>query len=171
MPDGWLTNRYNYRIVRMWGEDPEPYLSGGVNLVPFAPLANVAEAQLPALVERMAARINAESQERALKLWTATYLLMGLCYSEELVSQLLEGVHDMQESTTYQAILREGRKEGRITEAQQVLIRQGTRRFGKPGAAISAALEAIRDVERLEALCERIIDPDVRDWDNLLGAP
>ena len=37
MPDGWLTNRYNYRVVRLWGEDPEPYLTAGVNLVPLAP--------------------------------------------------------------------------------------------------------------------------------------
>ncbi len=35
-------------------------MSGGVSLVPLAPLANVAEAQLPELVERMAARINTE---------------------------------------------------------------------------------------------------------------
>jgi hypothetical protein len=34
-----------------------------------------------------------------------------------------------------------------------------------------AAIEAIRDVDRLEALCERIRDSDVRDWNNLLGAP
>ena len=41
MPDGWQTNRYNYRVVRLWGEDPEPYLTAGVNLVPLAPLTNV----------------------------------------------------------------------------------------------------------------------------------
>jgi len=97
---------------------------------------------------------------------------MGLCYSEELVSRLLEGVLNMQESTTYQAILREGRNEGliegRITGEQQLLVRQGTKRFGKPDTPILAAIEAIRDVERLEALGERILDPDVRDWDNLL---
>ncbi len=23
MPDGWLTNRYHYRVVRLWTEDPE----------------------------------------------------------------------------------------------------------------------------------------------------
>ena len=173
MPDGWLTNRYNYRVLRLWGEAPEPYLTAGVNLVPLAPLANVAEGELPGLVERMAARINAEPRPRSVKLWTATYLLMGLCYSEELVSRLLEGVHNMQESTTYQAILREGlkkgREEGRITEAQHFLVRQGTKRFGKPNAAVLAAIDAIPDVERLEALGDRIIDPDVRDWDSLLG--
>jgi len=106
MPDGWQTNRYNYRVVRVWGEDPEPYLTAGVNLVPLAPLANVAVEALPGLVRCMAARIDSEPEPRAAKLWTATYLLMGLRYSEELASQLLEGVQKMQESTTYQAILR-----------------------------------------------------------------
>jgi predicted transposase YdaD len=94
--------------------------------------------------------------------------------TEELVSQLLEGVANMHESTTYQAILREGRKEGliegRITGEQQILIRQGTKRFGKPDAAILAAIKAIRDVERLETLGERIIDRAVNDWDSLLGS-
>jgi len=183
MPDGWETNRYNYRVVRLWGEDPEPYLTAGVNLVPLAPLTNVTAEELPSLVRRMAGRISAEPRPRALKLWTAAYLLMGLCYSEEVVSQLLEGVLGMQESTTYQAILREGRQEGlvegrqegliegRITGEQQLLIRQGTKRFGRPDPAILEAIEAICDVERLEALGERIVDPDVRDWNSLLGAP
>jgi hypothetical protein len=59
-------------------------------LLPLAPLANVDEEVLPGLVQRMAVRINAEREPRALKLWTATYLLMGLCYSENVVSHLLE---------------------------------------------------------------------------------
>jgi len=125
------------------------------------------------LVQRMAARINAEPRPRAAKLWTATYLLMGLRYSEELAMHLLEGVESMQESTTYQAILREGRDEGliegRLTGERQLLIRQGTKRFGKPDAAILAAIEAIHEVERLEILGERILDPDVHDWGGLLG--
>jgi predicted transposase YdaD len=78
----------------------------------------------------------------------------------------------MQESTTYQAILREGRNagliEGRIAGEQRVLIRQGTKKFGPPDAATLAAIEAIRDVERLEALCERMLDSDVRDWRELV---
>jgi len=171
MTDGWQTNRYNYRVVRLWTEDPESYLAAGVNLVPLAPLANVKVEALTGLVRRMAARIDSEPRPRADKLWTATYLLMGLRYSEELASQLLEGVQKMQESTTYQAILREGRNEGRITGEQQLLVRLATKRFGKPDTPVLTAIEAIRDVERLEALGERILDPDVRDWNSLLGAP
>jgi hypothetical protein len=174
MPDGSLTNLYNYRVVRLWQEGSDSYVTAGVNLVPLAPLAAVAENELPGLVQKMAARINAEPPVRSAKLWTATYLLMGLSYSEEVVAQLLEGVMNIQESTTYQAILRDGRQEGliegRVTGEQQLLIRLGTKRFGEPDAATVSAIEATRDVERLETLGERILDPDVRDWNSLLNA-
>jgi hypothetical protein len=146
-------------------------MAGGVNLVPLAPLTNVAEDALPGLVQRMADRINAEPEPRAAMLWTATYLLMGLRFSNEVATHLLEGVQNMQESTTYQAILKEGVDKGRITGEQQLLIRVGTKKFGEPDAATLAAVEAIRDVERLEALGERIIDPEIRDWNSLLRAP
>ncbi len=170
MRDGWRTNQYNYRVVRMWSEDPEPYLTSGVNLVPLAPLTNVREDELPALVRRMEGRISAEPRPSAAKLWTAAYLLMGLRYSQEAASQLLEGVLDMQESTTYQAILKKGRKEGHVTGEQRLLILQGTERFGKPDDATLAAIEAIDDIERLEALGVRIVHQDVRDWKDLLSS-
>jgi len=169
-PDGWQTNRYNYQVVRLWQEDPEPYLTAQVNLVPLAPLTNVPESEeaLRGLVRRMAERINAEPQPRAAKLWTATCLLMGLRFSEELAFQLLEGVQNMRESTTYQAILREGRQEGKVEGEQELLLRQGTKRFGEPDAATIAALEAIQDIDRLGALGERILDPNIQDWNDLL---
>jgi len=46
LPDGWQTNRYNYRVVRLWMEDPESYLTAGVGLVPLAPLTEVSEEDL-----------------------------------------------------------------------------------------------------------------------------
>ena len=100
--------------------------------------------------------------------------LRGLCCAEELMSWMLESLHNMRESTTYQAILRkgweQGFEEGRMEGAQQFLIRVGTKRFGKPETAFLTAIEAIRDVERLESLCDRIVDLDVRDWETLLRA-
>jgi hypothetical protein len=96
MRDGRRTNLYNYRVVRMWIEDPEPYLTSAINLVPLAPLTNVAEDELPSLVRLMEGRIGAEPRSSALKLWTAAYLLMGLRYTIKMVSRLLEGVLDMQ---------------------------------------------------------------------------
>jgi predicted transposase YdaD len=122
LPDGWLANQYNYRVVRIWQDDPEAYLTAGVNLVPLAPLTNIAEEALPGLVQRMADRINAEPQPRAAMLWTATYLLLGLRFSNDFAYHLLEGVHNMQESTTYQAILEEGRNEGLVEGRNEGLV-------------------------------------------------
>jgi hypothetical protein len=73
---------------------------------------------------------------------------MGVRYPDDLVNQLLEGIQTMRESTTYQAILREGR----ITGEQKLLLRLGTKRFGEPDATTVAAIEAIQDIDRLEAL-------------------
>ncbi len=173
LPDGSLTNRYNYRVVRLWREDPELYLTGGVNLVPLAPLTDVAEADLPGLVRRMAERIHPEPEPRADMLWIAALLLMGYRYDETLATRLVKGVwKNMRDSTTYQAILKEGRQEGviegQISEARRLLLRQGTRRFGTPDVAIVAAIEAIRDVDRLESLSDRIVDATATDWDDLL---
>ena len=175
MPDGRFTNRYDYHVVRLWQEKVESFLNAGVGLVPLAPLTDVPEADLPRIVGRMAERINAEPRPRAAKLWTATYLLMGLRYSDELTDSLLEGVQTMQESTTYQKILREGRAEGqkmgRITEAQRLLLLLGEIRFGVPEARPRSAIEAIQDIERLERMSKRILDADIRDWDGLLDEP
>jgi hypothetical protein len=90
-------------------------------------------------------------------------------------------VQAVKASTIYQKILREGLSEGyalayilgfaqgRIEEAQRIVLRQGTKRFGAPEAVVLAALEDIRDINRLEDLIERSFDADVRDWDGLLG--
>ena len=166
LPDGWLTNRYNYRVLRQWKEDPESYLTAGVGLVPAAPLTDVPEADLPGLVRRMAERINGEPRSRVARLWTATYLLMGLRFSDELTFSLLEAVQAMHESTTYRKII----NDGRLEEARRFLIRLGTKRFREPDATTVSALEAIRDIDRLEAIGERIVEPDLHGWEDLLQA-
>ncbi len=147
-----------------------------MELVPLAPLADVQEQDLPGLVARMADRINREPRPRADMLWTATYLLMGLRFSDDVTYSLLEGIQNMQESTTYQRILREGREEGLkkglqegILAVQRLALRLGRRRFSEPDAATIAQIEAIQDIDRLEALVDRALDPDVHDWDQLLG--
>ena len=52
---------------------------------------------------------------------------------------------------------------------RQVLYMQGLRRFGKPDAAIVAALETIKcDLSYLSVACMRMVDPDVRTWEDLM---
>jgi predicted transposase YdaD len=82
----------------------------------------------------------------------------------------------MRESTTYQAILREGADKGRnegliegsIREARRLLILLGEDRFGAPDPATRSAIEAIRDLEHLENLSRRLVDPRIDNWNDLL---
>jgi predicted transposase YdaD len=169
LPDGRPTNRYDYQVVRLWKEPADSFLNVGVELVPLAPLSDVEEQQLPELVHKMADRINSLDSGRAAKLWTACYLLMGLRYPDDIIEKLLEGVQTVKDSTTYQKILRDGQVKGRTDEARRIVLRQGTKRFGEPEAAVLAVLEDIRDIDRLEDLVERSFDANVHNWDGLLG--
>src|SRR5208283_3896656 len=168
-----------FRVVRTRERPAEEILAGGLATLPLAPLARVKENELPAVVQAMRQRLDREAtRSQAGMLWTATYVLMGLTYSDELIDRLIEGVQSMKESVTYQKILREGRDEGRdegraegrvegrAEEARRILRRQGTRRFGKPDTHIEAALDAIADLERLEQMSDRILK--VKSWDELL---
>ena len=66
----------------------------------------------------------------------------------------------MKESTTYQAILDEGRAEGeakgraegRAEGERLLLLRLGRERLGEPAAAVAAAIEAIADAGRIERM-------------------
>ena len=77
----------------------------------------------------------------------------------------------MRESTTYQAILREGRPKGRLKgrsrKPERILFRLGRKRFGQPKAAIKAKIEALTDLDRLEQLSDRVLD--AKSWDELIG--
>jgi hypothetical protein len=57
---------------------------------------------------------------------------------------------------------------GGIEQARRML-RLGRIRFGEPGEATLAAINAIADLERLESLAERLLQ--VNTWDELLAAP
>jgi hypothetical protein len=67
----------------------------------------------------------------------------------------------MTESSTYQAILAEGRAE----EARRILLELGGKRFGPPDRRTRAALAQITDLERLERYIGRVYD--VESWDDL----
>lgn len=79
----------------------------------------------------------------------------------------------MKESSTYQAIVEEGRQEGRrqgaLIEAKKLLRLVGDRRFGAPDIGIAQAIEAIDDVARLEDMAWRLAD--ATSWQELLGPP
>lgn len=175
-PDEPFDVALRYRILRVWQVPTERWLSGGLGLVPLAPLGEVQLRELPAVIARMKQRLDQEvPRVQAAELWSATYILMGLRYEAALIQTLLQGVVAMQESVTYQAIFREGEAkgkaegltEGKIGEARRMLLVVGRSLLGEPAADVLSALDAITDVERLEKLAEGM--KNASSWRRLLG--
>ncbi len=138
------------------------------------------EAALTPVIHRVAERLEREAtpEERA-TLLAATYVLAGLRVTPEIAERLFQGVRTMKESSTYQAILAEGRTEGRIegrTEGriegriealQKTLLRLGRQQFhNPPSEAVQAAIQAIQDEGRLERMTDRLLT--VSSWQELL---
>ena len=81
------------------------------------------------------------------RVWSATYILMGLRWPRPLTEELFRRVRSMKESVTYQAILEEGEAKGQLAEAKRLLRLQGESRFGPPDKPSVLALEAIPRLE------------------------
>ncbi|MHB1425363.1 MAG: RpnC/YadD family protein [Gemmataceae bacterium] len=161
---------FRYAVVRVWQLAPEPLLRSGLALLPLAPISAVTETELPGIIKRMERRLSSRrGRKQAPLLWGAAYILLGLRYSPALAAQLFRGVLSMKESSTYQAILEEGRSEGAVAEAKKLLRIFGSRRFGDPDAQTVAAIESIEDLMRLENLASRL--EEVKNWQELLGSP
>jgi predicted transposase YdaD len=161
---------FRYDVIRVWELPPERFLGGGLGLVPLAPISAVAEARLPDVLRRMKERFVREAPRSHLgKLWTATYVLMGLRFQESLISNLLEEVIGMEDSVTYQAIIRKGEQKGTIKGMRDVLLLVGQEQFGKPRARVKAAIEALEDPAELQRLSVRLLH--VKSWAELLSLP
>lgn len=153
-----------YRVLRVWQLPVESLLAGGVGTLPLAPVSDVPESRVPDVIRRMKERLNRERRgQLAVKdLWAATYVLLGLRYSQAFARLLFQEVLGMKESTTYQAII----QEGRLAEARHIILRLGQKRFGRVDDATESLLNAIDDVQRLEELSERVYE--VANWQELL---
>jgi predicted transposase YdaD len=176
--------RFRYGVARLWEIPTEQVLSAPANLLPLAPLTEVSPEELTNVVRRMEARIDREvAREERATVWTTTFLLLGLKYDREFATQLLKGVRQMKESSTYQWILEQGIERGieqgiergieqgieagRATEARQMLLLLGRKRLGEPDAPTLAALEALSDPNQLESLALRLFE--VESWEELLN--
>src|SRR5579884_2476624 len=140
-----------YRVIRVWQLPVEQLLAGGVGTLPLAPISDVSEARVPDIIREMKQRLAGENRQRATDLWAATFVLLGLRYSDAFLNLLFQEVLGMEESTTYQAIIRKGR----LAELRHIVRRLGEKQFGPADEATASALNAIEDVPRLEELCER----------------
>lgn len=71
----------------------------------------------------------------------------------------------MRESSTYQAIL----EEGRLEQSQRLLLLLGRSYCGKASAAIQAVIAGLSDLERLERMIQQA--PKATSWTDLLATP
>jgi predicted transposase YdaD len=169
---------FRYHVLRVWQMAPEPLLTGSLALLPLAPISAVTEADLPGIIQRMERRLRSpRGRRQAQVVWAAAYILLGLRYSPALAAHLFRGVVTMKESSTYQAILEEGRAEGRregrtegaVAEARRVLRLLGDDAFGPPNARAAALIERLNDLARLEELLKRV--RTAGSWQELFGRP
>jgi predicted transposase YdaD len=113
--------------------------------------------------------------QRAQELLTATSILLGLRFSSDIADQLIREATRMKESTVYQAILAEGEAKGRaegevlgeIAEARRTILRLGEKRFGLPDAAIRKRVRETKDLTKLHALEDRLLEAE--SWDELFA--
>ena len=173
---------FRYDIVRVWQQPVDEVLAAGLPVLPLAPVAAVTAEKVPDVLVAISQRLISEtSPEQAATIWAATRVLMGLRYSVEQVEEMVRGVSAMilgirgiEESSVYQDIfakgeakgLVEGRDEGRIEEARQAVLTVGRKKLGPPDEEERMKIATIDNVDRLNALLERILD--VASWEELL---
>lgn len=166
---------FGFEVIRLWEIPADQLLRSSLATAPLAVLGKLPETLgltdgLAAVVWQLAERLEREAVgKQADRLLTAAYILTGLRLKAlDVVRRLFQGVSiAMRESVTYQAILEEGREEGRMRELHRVILRLGRVRFGEADEAVQSEIEAIRDVEALEELSERLVT--VSSWAELLG--
>jgi predicted transposase YdaD len=69
---------FRYLVFKVWEEPPKRFLSGGLALLPFAPISRVTESDLPRVVDHLQNRVmqEADTKQRG-QIWTATSILLG----------------------------------------------------------------------------------------------
>jgi hypothetical protein len=73
----------------------------------------------------------------------------------------------LKESSFSRPYYEEGEKRGELSGAKKVLIRLGQARFGRLDKATRAKINSIDDMERLEALCVKLLN--AASWIDLLA--
>jgi hypothetical protein len=159
--------RFRYEVVKLWEQPLDQLIRGPLGTVPLALLTDEAQSQLPTLIREIdqRARKETKSGRKNAEILTACDLLLGLRYNPDQVAQFFKGVRGMRDSSTYMAIL----EEGRIDQAREMIQQLGAKRFGKLKRNDLKSLRAITDLDRLGRIVDRLLD--AADWADLLSTP
>jgi predicted transposase YdaD len=160
------TTNHQYRVIRMWEENPEFFLNDEA-LLPLASLAATSQPQ--SLLQQVAARVEQVENQKRAEVSMYTQILAGLKYKQDLIQQLFRE-NMMRESVIYQKILKEGRAEGRaegLTRERSLVIRLLIKRVGELPQNVLERIENL-SLEQLENLGEALLDfqgiADLLSW-------
>ena len=154
-----------YRVVRVWEQNPEPLLAEP-GLLPLAVLAQSNNS--PQLINQVSEALSAiESPQQRREIATGCYILGGLKFQQQqLINFIREEI--MEESVTYQAILRKGIEQGLEQGSQRegllLVQRLLTRRWGSLPREVEQRLENL-STSQLEDLVEALLE--FNDFDDL----
>ncbi len=172
--NGNLIAEFRYRVEKVWERSIDYWLEAGLALTPLALLTDEANCDLQVALDRFRGRVKTAEADAATAecLVGASYFRCGLRYDKLRIAAMYRRLNMlMEESTTYQATLEEGRSKGLSQGLSQGLraavLRVGRKRFGSPSPTVSVELQAITDPSRLERLTEAALD--VESWEALLA--
>jgi hypothetical protein len=168
---GW---DFPFKVIPLWEQPVETFLTGPIALLPFAPLAAVAPESAPELTQRIKERLEGDGT-RADKEWVRTCLfqLLALRYNDVGIAYWRDLTATLDISKTYLAELirsegrTEGRDDGRLEEARNTILAIGSRRYGEAPADVASQISALADLDRLHALRDRLFD--ATSWQDLVN--
>ncbi|NJM72770.1 MAG: DUF4351 domain-containing protein [Scytonema sp. RU_4_4] len=146
--------RHEYRVIRLWEEDPTPLLANPALL----PLATLARTDSPQdLLEQVAAAVDMiEERDERQNISACVQVLAGLRFPKNLITHLFRE-EVMKESVIYQDILQKGEERGKKQEALELILRLLTRRFGAIEPEIQQQIRTL-SITQLEELAEALLD-------------
>lgn len=156
---------FRYSVVKLWQMPVAPFLSGTLNLLPLAPMADISTTGLPALGAQIGHRLRTEADPlTSEKVVTMLSVLMKLRYDAMTTEELLRMIPNPEEYPGFKMFI----DKGKASEVRQLILRQGRKKFGSlPAPNHEVVLAAVSDLARLEALSEKLLD--VSTWDELLA--
>ena len=174
---------FRYEVVRLWKQSPDPFLTGGLSLLPLATLCRMPEEKpleesLREVIREIDRRLASECEyARAVRLMNAAFILTGLRVEKQFLGSLFEGVTIMHETSAYDQMIDEGiaigekkgERKGVIQTLLRTVLKFGIQKFGQPDSATKEALMAVDDAERLDRFVDAF--PTASSWQDLLGTP
>jgi hypothetical protein len=151
-----------YKVIPLWTEPVDKFLTGPLGLLPLAPLAKFDRGDAHRVKSVIADRINGEASRSAGEtLRAALFHLLGLRYDEQGIAfwSDLMATTDIRKTYLGGLVRAEARRD--------TLLEMGTDKFGPPSADLRSAVEAMTDETELRRLLTRLLH--VQSWDELLA--